>query len=86
MVKQQPVMQSQGTNVWAIIGFIFSFIFPVFGLIFSIVALVQLKKNPNQKGHGLALAGVIISTVLLVLIILFLIVALSMLSSLGYTA
>ncbi|PNS42817.1 DUF4190 domain-containing protein [Gardnerella vaginalis] len=47
-------------NVFAIIGFIFSLIGnAVIGLPFSFVALNQIKRT-NEKGKGLATAGVII--------------------------
>jgi ABC-type dipeptide/oligopeptide/nickel transport system permease component len=33
------------------------------GIIFGIIALVQIGKNPSQKGKGLAIAGIIISVI-----------------------
>ncbi len=60
-------------NVFAIVGFVLSLVSflggpgtvvlgPLAGLIFSIVALVQIKKN-SQKGKGLAVAGVILGAI-----------------------
>lgn len=61
----------QKTNVLAILGLIFGIIIPfqIVGIILSIIALVQIKKNPNQKGKGLAMAGLIIGCVLIILFI-----------------
>ena len=53
------------TNLFGIIGFIFSFLLPLVGLILSILGLNESKKTGN--GHGLSLAGVIISAVLMFL-------------------
>ena len=73
---------SSSTNVLAIVGFVCSLIiFPialgalsaVAGLVLSILGLNNAKKLPENKGHGLALAGTIISAVriILILIIIF---------------
>ena len=35
--------------------------FNVMGLIFSLVALSQIKKDPQQQGRGMAIAGLILS-------------------------
>ena len=43
-----------------------SLIVPIVGLVLSIVALFQIKKT-NQKGRGLAIAGVTVSIVMLML-------------------
>ncbi len=62
--QQEPVPQShpeEKTNVLAILSLIFAFLFPPLGLIFGIIALVQISKDPFQKGKGLAIAGIIIS-------------------------
>jgi hypothetical protein len=40
----------------------FNLIFAVLGLIFSCVALVQIKKNPGREsGRGLAITGIVLS-------------------------
>lgn len=70
--NQQPSTQQstpQETNVMAILSLIFAILFPPLGLTFGIIALVQIKNNPNQKGKGLAIAGTIISLVLLLIVI-----------------
>ena len=55
------------TNGMAIAGFVLSFIFPVLGIIFSIVGLNNANKLPSQKGLGLSIAGIIISIVNLII-------------------
>ncbi|MFH1867051.1 MAG: hypothetical protein ABIJ81_03140 [Patescibacteria group bacterium] len=76
-----PIPQQH--SVWAIIGFIVTLISPLFifinpvlaalpvlvGLIFSIIGLIQTKRNPQMKGKGLAVAGIIIAIVVIVLIV-----------------
>ncbi len=59
---------SGGTNTMAILGFIFSLLIPILGLIFSIIALGQIKRT-GERGHGLALAGLIISILSIVIAI-----------------
>ena len=76
----QPVMMSstQTTNPMAITGMILGIIslvlvcccygipFNILGLVFSIIGLSQIKKNPNQQGKGMALAGLICSIISIV--------------------
>ncbi len=64
-----PPQPQQHYNVWAILGFVFAFVFPLLGLVFGIIALVQLKRNPLVKGKGLALAGTIISAVFILAVV-----------------
>jgi len=47
-------------NTFSICGFFLSFLFFPLGLIFSIIAINQTKTE-EQKGRGLAIAGLIIS-------------------------
>jgi len=56
----------QPTNGMAIAGFVLSFVFALLGLIFSAIALKQIKET-GEGGHGLALAGLVISIVALAL-------------------
>jgi hypothetical protein len=65
---------AQKTNGMAITGFVcsllgipccFTGLFGVLGLIFSLIGLSQIKHNPQYTGKGMAIAGVIISIVLL---------------------
>lgn len=52
-------------NTFALLGFIFAFLVPVAGLVLSIIGLHQTRGG--QRGHGLALAGLIISIVLILI-------------------
>ena len=52
-----------GVNIFALLGFIFAFVFPLAGLVLSIIGLNKTRGGGN--GHGLALAGLIISIVFL---------------------
>lgn len=50
----------QKTNTLSIVGLIMAFIIPIVGLVCSIIGISQTNKR-NEKGKGLAVAGVIIS-------------------------
>ena len=50
-------------NGFAITGFVLSLTFTPLAFIFSPLALSQLKKDPSQRGKGLAQAGLIIATI-----------------------
>jgi len=58
---QQPGQQKM--CIWSILSIICAFVFWILGIIFGIVALVTIKNNPNLKGKGLAIAGIIISVI-----------------------
>lgn len=60
------------TPMLAILGLVFAFVMPIAGLILSILGLKQAKRE-NGNGHGLALAGLIVSIVYYVLAILVII-------------
>ena len=65
--QPQPAEKTaQKTNTLSIVGLVMSLIVPIVGLVLSIVALFQIKKT-NQKGKGLAIAGVVVSTVMVLL-------------------
>jgi hypothetical protein len=70
----QP-QQSDHTNSWAIVGFIFAFLFPLLGLIFSIISLSEIKKK-NEKGRGLAIAGIIVSIAFMIILVVVLLILL----------
>ena len=64
--QDQPATDSQNPGkALGIAGFILAFIFPLVGLILSIVALVKSKKAGLR--NGLALAGIILSSVFFVM-------------------
>lgn len=67
-------------NTFALIGFIASFIANVVGIVFSHIALNQLKRS-GERGHGLALAGLIIGYVSLGLTIIAIIAYLVFIAS-----
>lgn len=56
------ITQQEKTNVMAIVGLILAFIFPIAGLICSIIGRKQCKTT-GENGMGLATAGMIISIV-----------------------
>ncbi|HZV33259.1 MAG TPA: GYF domain-containing protein [Verrucomicrobiae bacterium] len=73
-VPPTPYVPSSRTNGMAVTGFLFSLLgipccmtilFPVLGLIFSMVALGQTSRNGAENGRGLAVAGLVISIVTL---------------------
>ena len=78
--KVNYTVPASGTsNGLAISGFVCSLIFipvglgvlsAIAGLILSILGLNNSKKLPGNKGHGLALAGIIISAVRIVLMLI----------------
>ena len=71
---------TQSTNGFAIAGMILGILsilatypccgipFNILGLIFSAVALAQIKSNPHQDGNGMAIAGLICSVLSVLLI------------------
>jgi type III secretory pathway component EscU len=67
--QAQPAPATQpargGTNAFAIVSFVTGLLgIVVLGLVFGFLALDQIKQR-NQEGHGLAMAGIIISFVYL---------------------
>lgn len=51
-------------NVLAIVGFVLSFLLPIAGLVCSILGRNKAN-SPNGEGQGMALAGIVISIVML---------------------
>lgn len=54
----------QRTNVMAVLGLVFAFLFSPLGIVFSAIGLGQIRKR-GENGRGLALSGLIVSIVLL---------------------
>jgi len=54
-----------GTNTMAVLGLVFAFLLPVLGVVFSAVGLAQTRRR-GQAGRGLAVAGLVVSLVLVV--------------------
>ena len=73
-------VKNKATNQYAIAGFVLSFIFFPVGLVLSIIALNQIKKE-TQPGYGLAVAGCIISGVLTLFTIVITIISLNQITS-----
>ena len=79
-------LPTQGTNGMAITGMVIGILsivsiypclglpFNILGTIFSYVALGQIKKNPQQDGHGMAVAGMVCSLISLGLALILLII------------
>ena len=55
-----------GWNLCAVLGFVFTFVLPPIGIILDIVAIRQIKRSA-ERGHDLAIAGIVISLVFIVL-------------------
>jgi peptidyl-prolyl cis-trans isomerase B (cyclophilin B) len=66
----------------AIVGLVLAVIFPLVGLIVSIIALKQTRKT-GQGGHGLALAGIIVSAALMLMVVLGVLFAFVLMNSSG---
>lgn len=54
----------------SIVGFIFAFVFPVVGLILSIIAHNNAKRDGDEKSRGFSKAGIIISACLIAFIVI----------------
>lgn len=59
--------EEENTDMMAILAFVFSIVFPVVGLILSIIARKKLKDSADKTSKNFALAGLIISIVSLAL-------------------
>ncbi|WP_204314786.1 DUF4190 domain-containing protein [Bifidobacterium aerophilum] len=57
-------------NTLCIVGFVLSFLFPLVGLVLSIIALMQINKN-GGKSRNMAVAGIVIGAVFTLIGILF---------------
>lgn len=58
--QQAPVNDESKKNTMATVGFVFSFLVAIVGLICSIIGLNRASKQ-GLNGKGLAIAGIIIS-------------------------
>jgi hypothetical protein len=78
---QYAAAAPSGTNGMAITGMICGIVslpmlcccyglpFNILGVVFSLIALSQLKANPHQEGRGMAIAGLICAGISLLLIV-----------------
>jgi hypothetical protein len=55
----------KGLQSWPILGIIYSLIMPTLGIIFSIVALINISKNRKLKGIGLSITALILGVIAL---------------------
>ena len=77
--NQAPVAPAeQPTNAIAIVGFVLSFVVTIAGLICSIIGF-RKAKNEGYGQRGLALAGIIISSVSLGIVVFYLIMVFALL-------
>jgi len=71
----QPYPMQPKTNTMAILSLVFAFLMPILGVIFGFISLNQIKDlTRNEKGKGLATAGIIIGFVYIgiaVLVVVF---------------
>lgn len=61
--KQSPAKKSDEMSTMALLGFIFSFISPIVGLILSCIAHKTALAEEDQKSKTFSKAGIIISSV-----------------------
>lgn len=70
--QQTPQSDSkQKTNVFAILALVCVFLLWPLGVILGIIALVQIKKDPNQKGKEIAIIGLVLGCLFFLLSVLF---------------
>ena len=84
--KEMKKLYSNGepkeTNENAILGLIFAFVLPPLGIIFSLIALSQINKNPEKyKGKELATAGLILSIAYIILTVILLVALVNAIST-----
>lgn len=53
------ILNSDRTNTWSIVGFVTSLLIAPLGVIFSLIALGQIRQT-GERGEGLAIAGLVI--------------------------
>lgn len=70
------------TTTLAILSLVFAFLFPLLGVIFGAVGLQQIRQR-NEDGRGLALAGIIISSISIALVLLLILIAVVAAASVG---
>ena len=71
-------------NLLSLVGFICSFILVIPGLVCSVIGFLEIQKT-NEKGKNLALAGIIISSIFIIVLIVLLIIVLANLNNIsGY--
>ena len=62
--------KSNSWNALAIVGFVLSFFTAIIGLILCIIAYKQVKES-GEKGKGLAIAGIVISSIITAILLFY---------------
>jgi len=79
-IPPSPRENTEKKNILPVLSLIFAFVFPIIGVILGIIALSEIKKNPNLKGRKLAIAGIVISCIFIIFNIIFY----AFISNMGY--
>ena len=69
VAKARKTAAEDTFNWFALVGFVLAFLFPIAGLVCSIIARKQCEEK-GQEGGSLALAGLIISIVSIVIAVI----------------
>ena len=78
VVAEQPrENKPNDVNIYAVLSLVFTFLMPVAGIVLGVIGMSDAKKT-GGNGRGLAVAGLTLSIVFIVLVILALVVYLSM--------
>ncbi len=64
-----PVVAAE-SKIYGILGFILSFFNPIVGLILSIISVCKYSNSECKKGKGLAIAGIVISAIFILALII----------------
>jgi hypothetical protein len=79
-----PAILPTQTSGMAVAGFVLAFLFPILGLIFSILGYRECRRGGGQVGgEGLALAGIILSSIFLVIALMMMVMLMSFMTSLS---
>ncbi|MEJ7703928.1 MAG: DUF4190 domain-containing protein [Geodermatophilaceae bacterium] len=60
----------RGTNALAILAIVFAFVFAPLGIVFGSMARNQIK-NTGEEGSGLALAGIIVGSIICAILLVY---------------
>lgn len=80
-----PYPPAMRTNTMAILALVFAFVFAPAGLVLGIVALKQIR-NTGEDGHGMAVAGVVVSAIFTALFVIYIIVIIIVLAAFANSA
>ncbi|HMS32404.1 MAG TPA: DUF4190 domain-containing protein [Candidatus Saccharibacteria bacterium] len=69
-----PQMTQAKTNTMAILSLVFAFIFSPLGIVFGAIGLNQIKKT-GEEGKGLAIAGLITSSIFTLIGFIYVVIA-----------